>query len=231
MMMTSSDIEYLLKLKEKIINNCKICRGTDLNCKCYAKFNIEKEKIIARIPVQYRDTPLSKLTSQKIQAAKNQIQEYIANLNENIKKGIGLFFYGPNGSAKTYLACHVLTTAIEHGYSVLFFPFFEMVDSFINDKENMLHIIDKVDILLLDDIGFIYRAMKEEINYADTLLDRTIKSRAYMNLPIFVTSDKSPTELLSNKVGSRLISELKNRTLLVKCDGRGNSLWNMGGIQ
>jgi DNA replication protein DnaC len=223
--MNEFDLEYLKKFKQEVVDKCEICHGKNLNCECYKKYSIEQAKIFAKIPIAYRDTNLDNLRSQKIKPAIKQVNEYINNFNDYLNKGIGIFFYGPNGSAKTYLACHILTHAIISGYSGLFLPLFEIIDKFVADKQKILIAIEKTNILVLDDIGFIYRSPTSDIAFIDSLLDRIIKTRTNLNLPIILTSDKSPKELMEEKIGNRLVSALNKKTLLVKCEGQGGIIW------
>lgn len=99
---------------------------------------------------------------------------YIGEILEMIAGGLGLCFYGPYGSGKTYLGCLILKEAILKGKTALYITLYELTENqkrFFNDYGMIYKLIPnahepcpygdfhtvgdqarQVDILLIDDV-------------------------------------------------------------------------------
>ncbi len=83
---------------------------------------------------------------------------YCQNLKQEMGDGMGLLFYGMNGSGKSHLAALVALSAIREGKTVRFTTFEdalkEVMASFgVKDKLDPMNKYERCDLLVLDDLG------------------------------------------------------------------------------
>lgn len=91
---------------------------------------------------------------------RQRIEWYISNLDENIKKGVGLILYGPHGSGKSCGASIIAQEVMARGGSVLFIEEAMLLDVWIKDVEfpfvedkSYRNRVSEVDLLIVDDLG------------------------------------------------------------------------------
>ncbi len=217
---TGADVDYLISEKNRIIDSCAVCGGLDFNCACYAEYDAEVRKVRARIPMKYRKADLSIIQSVSAQKPKKQIAAYIESIHAQRKQGMGLYLWGSEGTAKTYLGCAVLISAIRAGYSAYFTTLTDCVDSLIRSRDSFAYMLQNTTFLMLDDIGYAYRPIKDEVAYVDSVLDSVIRQRCNSLMPNILTSHKSVSELATaNPSGLRIASILKEHAKRVQFSG------------
>jgi DNA replication protein DnaC len=73
---------------------------------------------------------------------------------------------------------------------------------------------------MVDDIGYAYRPVKDEVAYVDSVLDKIIRQRCNNLMPNIVTSHKSISELaVANPSGARIASIMKEHTRRIQFSG------------
>jgi len=107
----------------------------------------------ARIPPLYWEAELP---------AAGALANFAAQLEGNLKEGIGLLLTGPNGSGKTYASCALARQALAFTARVLYIPAPDMVQAFIKhskfDEDFLMEDAFRNRVLLvIDDVGQEYR--------------------------------------------------------------------------
>jgi len=222
------DIRYLAKEKIDIIDKCQFCHGVDFECSCYRDYNLEVLKVKANIPMKYRKATLYHIKSPDCKKQVINIGNYIKKINEFRKKGVGLYLWGIEGTAKTYLACVVLVCALKNNYSAYFTTMDDIMDIAVKPKfgkfdeyNSFQDTVYKSEFLCIDDIGFSYKPARDEIPYVDSLFFKLIRHRTSNMLPILFTSQKSIIDLAgSSHLGDRTISVLKGHVKKIQFTGK-----------
>ena len=93
-----------------------------------------------------------------------------------------LLIFGLPGRGKTHFAAAVGHELIQRGRSVLFTPVFRLVDDLLRAKrdlllEHQLRILDRFDVLILDDIGYVQQS-RDEMEVLFTLLAERYERRS-----------------------------------------------------
>jgi len=193
--MRDADRKILEEMKISMVDNCPLCRGRNINCTCYRDFRYEQSKVVSNIPVHYRFLTYKDLTVKKLKPIILQIQNYIFNIEDNRKKGLGLYLWGTSGTAKTTLGCIVLMEALKRGMTCNFITldyYMELVSGKLDNSQERLDIAATVDFLLIDDLG---REFHDSKRYVDSHLDELVRGRGCDNLPTIITTNLSEDEL------------------------------------
>jgi len=216
----ANDIDYLTNEKTKIIDKCPKCHGLDLSCSCYHEYDVEVHKVRANIPPKYRKASLAVITSPQSVKPKAQLQSYINHMKRKRKEGTGLYLWGGEGTAKTYLGCAVLIEALRHGYLAYFTTLNDCVDNIIRNRESFAYMLQNTTYLMIDDIGYAYRPIRDEIAYVDSVLDKVVRTRCNNLQPNILTSHKNITQMaLANPSGARIASIIKEHMLRIQFTG------------
>jgi len=217
--MNERDREDLQELKKAIVDSCTKCKGNNLQCSCYKKFMIEARKITAGIPKRYRNFKLSDLDSPGLASAVLQVDNYIKNIVDNYKNGIGLYLVGKAGSGKTALESITLSGAIEKGYNSHFTKVETLISKYLdNDLEDIL----TIDFLGIDDLG---KEMHTQASskLLGTALDIIIRNRGSNMLPTIITSNQTyhDIEIIYGEFGNGLVSLFSEQLLCITCNLTG----------
>jgi len=158
-MLSERDRKYLIKLRKQIVDECATCRGTDYRCSCIDTFRFEFKKVKANIATKYRDLTFDQITHPQTTEVRAQIGNYLANLEDNLEKGRGLFLFGSTGLAKTGIASIVLMEAIKKGRSGYFTTLNTLVDLYAGGwkdedlKQQYEDLVLGTDVLVIDEVG------------------------------------------------------------------------------
>jgi DNA replication protein DnaC len=169
---------------------------------------------IANIPYRYQRFDWSTFETQP--EARGRIDDYIGNLDEAVRAGLGLYLYSHGlGTGKTLIACHILKEAAKRGHKVYFCSFFELV----NIRKENHHLVEKklteCDIVCIDDVTASKMSEKQSdmFNY---VLEKTIRDRVHNAMPTIMTSNLGRQELL--KEYDRVFSLLVSSCLTIQLD-------------
>ena len=111
---------------------------------------------------------------------RRQLQELCEG--DFVDRSENLLIFGLPGRGKTHFAAAVGHELIQRGRSVLFTPVFRLVDDLLRAKrdlllEHQLRILDRFDVLILDDIGYVQQS-RDEMEVLFTLLAERYERRS-----------------------------------------------------
>jgi len=201
----------------------------DAPCRCIreanARFQAEESERERKIIVEkYRDGGITSPLF-KSMTFENDIdyrpdttsfcKQYVKDWTKNFEDNIGLLFYGPPGTSKTFFACAIANAVVETPASVWITDFSEIIrniyDSEFGDKDAVFQKVRSVDLLVLDDIG-------NKIYTASELgqITQIIEARYRMLKPLIATTNLTPEELENPK--EREYKRIYDKTLEMCCE-------------
>lgn len=205
--------------------------GSPLIHKQAKKFLDEKDILLrhyslANIPEKYFNFNLEQIKRGWKDEVENLqsidiIEKYFNSLDSALKKGIGLYIYGPHGVAKTTIATIILKKAIQLRYRCFFNKSSEIIEfarsGWKNEEKAAFYdyLTDgNIDFLVIDDIARLLDVVDNERIF----IDKIFTKRDDLNLPTIITSNKELEEL-EESFGTALNSNFKERLILVKLIG------------
>jgi DNA replication protein DnaC len=104
----------------------------------------------------------------------------------------GAFLMGEPGTGKTYLACAVGKKYLEAGKTVHFTTMLKLVADVMNKEIDIRSIVSKVDLLIVDEVGYEYHT---DTQWALKQIKELLRVRYNAHLPVICTSNFYPSEL------------------------------------
>lgn len=145
-------------------------------------------------------------------------QKYAKSFDMN--DGRGLILYGSVGTGKTHLATAIGRYIVyELGYSALFMPFTELLNTLKNNMNNkdfvrqFMDELNSADLLIMDDLG-----KEKYTEWSQEQLFSLLDNRYRDCKPIIVTTNYTPQDL-SRRVDEAVMSRLIGTCALVGMNG------------
>lgn len=115
-----------------------------------------------------------------------KIQRLLPTLCEGgfVSRGDNILAFGLPGRGKTHLCAAIGNELIQRGYQVLFVPTFRLVQRLLAAKRDLaleaeLRRMDRLDVVILDDIGYVQQN-REEMEVLFTFLSERYERRSVM---------------------------------------------------
>ncbi len=199
----------LLKLKEMYKKSSIPER---LNKENFSSFNLDifsKER--------QENEPMSPYEHMK-EVAHDLKNEYIPHFGKNSPS---LYFYGPVGTGKTFLANSLAKALIDEGYSVFYRTCYDLINflgdyTFSYNKEAMQEERDLIfdcDLLVIDDLGAEFASNKARSDIFEVINSRIISTR-----PTLISSNLGPDDL-GDFYDDRIKSRIGNEYILYEFFG------------
>jgi DNA replication protein DnaC len=101
-----------------------------------------------------------------------------------VERAENVLSFGLPGRGKTHLACAIGHELVARGYSVLFTPTYQLVQQLLVAKrdltlENMLKRLDRFDVVIADDLGYVQQE-RDEMEVLFTFLGERYERRSVM---------------------------------------------------
>lgn len=192
--------------KQRDITICGVKQIVPVICKCRAaEREVEKEQVRRR-EMQSRINQLIRegvyepgfadcsfanddFKNPKISKTSRQ---YVDKWDEVKAKNIGLMYYGPKGTGKSFFAYSIANLLIAKGVPVCITSFPRLLSAAVSfDKRQAL--IDRLnvyDLLVLDDVGAERQNDKGGVSYSQEQMFNVINGRYGIKKPLIVTTNK-----------------------------------------
>lgn len=157
-----------------------------------------------------------------LREAKDRLEEYAENFSEDAGN---LLIFGPYGTGKSHLAVSLTKQLMKQGKRCLFLSvpklFTKIKQTYSEDspfnENQILELIQKMDLLVLDDLGTEYTNAKDGQNsWGHTKLFEVLDDRA--GKPTVFTTNLMSTQL-EKKLNERNFSRLMDGTEVIKMEG------------
>ena len=146
-------------------------------------------------------------------------RKYAADFPQHLRDGMGLLYYGPVGTGKTFLAGCIANAVLAQGYRVKLTNFATVADEMwaAPDKAGYIADLCKYDLLILDDLG-----VERKSEYMQEMVYKIVNARYVAGAPVVVTTNLTPDELTKTAdLGyARTYDRLLEKCLPIKVDGR-----------
>lgn len=208
---TEQQLNYLLNLKHDVVENHKSCNGsgyikkTQEQCICMKIFTYLSNLYYSQIPIDYWELDLNQL-SVKI-SYKKFINDFINNIDNALKQGLGIVFMGDKGVGKTSLMCEVGKYAIANRYSVFYEVSQNIVDDRFTETKEKTNRIMNSHLVIIDELERIM--MRKESNIP-TQVYNLLKSLLPNRRSVLIGTNLENEDDIDNKFDT---SSLMNRNL------------------
>lgn len=133
-------------------------------------------------------------------AAKKRILKYLSKVEQASQEGVGLYLWGANGVGKTLSMNLAFKDLMAKGYKVHIITLSSLITMFTTswyDQDQRTALYQRlllVDFLGIEEIG---KEFKSATDLGAVVLDSIVKYRVQRQLPIWATSNVSPSSITS----------------------------------
>lgn len=206
---------------------CVTCRddggfiqgGTTRKCDCGAQRSLQTRYSHAGIGLLYQRMTWDDVKVPEAQLA--PIREYLANIDEYVSRGIGLFISGTVGSGKTLILNLLLKELVQRAYDCYGTTFAGTVEAFTStwgSPEEKVHFANRFmrsKVLGLDDLGKEFRSSN---GLSKTTFDYILRTRVQEARPTILTSNLNALEVKTG-YGASVLSLLVEQSIEVPLTG------------
>lgn len=152
------------------------------------------------------------------------VRNYLANLQEHISHGTGLYLWGSNGTGKSYLMNCAFKSLIDAGHTVRIYTLDEIVDRYTDswysneDRQQLYRTLCNTGFLGIDEFGRNLDRNGEPMYIPDLVkraLATVLRYRVQMQKPVWITSNTDPKNV--GAVFSEDIQSLLREAVIAVC--------------
>jgi len=217
--LTPMEVGELKRLKKRIMDG----EGTPQEKR--EKLERSAKYLGASLPFSYWNMTWDDFTGKGHQGVKRFVQKYCERIEEALEHGQGLIFSGSHGTGKTAFSIMIAKDAIAKGYTVKYIPVAKVIDLLMesfDDKSfraDLFTVIERVEFLILDDLGKEYLGVKKQLNPMVQLnLDSMLRERMNRNL-VTIASTNFEKTIIKNQYGDSVLSILQGACKFVEVTG------------
>lgn len=187
---------------------------TARDCRCRpGRINQARSRALSQvIPRKYRGVSFDRPpVTEIVDAVTREVRRYVRNLEDNLARGRGLWFFGDVGTGKTTLAMLVSKSALDAGHSVAIYSLprllAEIRTTFDEDaRRSYTDLIDRlarVDLLHIDDVG-----AEKTSSWVLEQLYAIVNARYEEERSVIITTNLQ-REQLAEQINERTVSRLE----------------------
>ena len=187
------------------------------------EFENKARFLAAGIPKAYWELEWSDFTGDN--DAKKFVQKYCERLGDALEHGQGIIFSGSHGTGKTALSTLIGKDAIAKGYTVRYLPVAKILGKILesfNDielKRNLDTIMERVEVLILDDLGKEYLGVRKQLNPMVQLTFDSMLRERYNRVLTTIISTNLHKATIKNQYGDSMLSILDGSAKYVEIKG------------
>jgi DNA replication protein DnaC len=231
---TPADVEaFETELARKHIALCKRCDGLgrearDLSKKCACQLEVDRLLAYyeACLPRRFWGTKVESFRGALNDTYQSRVRPFIVNFERALREGMGLYFYGDNGTGKTMTATYMARKVRARGFSVYYTTASDLLenmkrgfrDQVLNER---LRELLESQLLVIDELGA--EAFKVESSWALFQIERVLKARENECFPTVLVSNV-PLVSAAEVYGKSVASVLRGyfvEVIFASEDGRG----------
>lgn len=221
--------KQLYAIRSELVDVCEECSGIgylepdvpgeEKPCRCMAVYQYVMELVIANIPQRYWTLELEELQVDDLYI--ELASKYIQNIDRAKANGLGMIFFGSNGTGKTSIMCELGKAAVISGYRTTYVTAQQFIDSKVGSKKNedtlaVLDDCENSDVILLDEVDKMY--MKSGSDYVLKTIEDFLRRTLSSNRIVIACTNHTQDEF-SEMLGSSTVSMLKRHNQFVQVDG------------
>jgi len=206
------ETKYVPFLKREVTSyeDCKVCQQNELKEKVEKERKALFEKLIeSNVGRKYFRLIFDNLepNGETFQVAVNRARKYCEVSSTCKDKGMGIYFYGNNGSGKTTIMACMIKELIKQHYSCYIINSIELAQGMI-DNTLKIDTIKNKDFLFIDDIGTEKSTKNNDTSWISEKLFEIIAYRDKEMLPTIFSSNMKISELLKNGMMKKTVERI-----------------------
>jgi DNA replication protein DnaC len=199
------------------------------------EFELKAKYLLAGIPQSYWDIDGQNFRGDP--KAKNLVRLYCDHLKEALEQGQGIIFSGQHGTGKTSLACMIGKEALQQGFTVKYISIAKILDMIIEGfdskqaKERLDTMIERIEFLILDDLGKEYKGIREQLTPMMNLkLDSLLRERLN-RIRVTIGTTNYDVKAIKDRYGDSVMSAIYGSCKIVEVGGydyrmvKGEKFW------
>jgi len=231
---TAAEIEaYESELARTIVARCKACGGLgrtarDLSRKCDCQN--EADRLLAYfeacLPRRFWTTKVADFRGAVRETYVERVRPFIVNFERALSEGLGLYFYGDNGTGKTMTVTYAARKVRARGFSVYYTTAADLLEDMkrgFRDPELTERLREHLNAQLLVVDELVAETFKAEPGWSLTQIERILKARENECLPTVLVSNV-PISRAMEVYGKSVASVLRGyfvEVIFASEDGRG----------
>lgn len=206
------ETKYIALLGREVTSyeDCKVCEKNELKAKVEKERKALFEKLIeSNVGRKYFRLIFDNLepNGETFQIAVNRARKYCKVANTCKDKGLGIYFFGNNGSGKTTIMACMIKELIKQNYTCYIINSIELAQGLI-DNTLKIDKIKNIDFLFLDDIGTEKSIKNNDTSWISEKLFEIISYRDKEMLPTIFSSNMKISELLKNGMMKKTVERI-----------------------
>jgi len=193
-----------------VYEDCKVCAANRIKEKAEKERHLLFDKLVeANVGRKYFKLIFDNLepNGSSFEYACNRAKKYCDASSICKSKGMGIYFFGNNGSGKTSIMTCMIKELLKRKYSCYLIGTYELTQGII-DKTIDLNKIKKVDFLFLDDIGTEKSVKGDEVSWISEKIFEIIAYRDKEMMPTIFSSNMKISELLKNGMMKKTVDRI-----------------------